>query len=224
MRRLFDFYALAGPALLAPLAAWLWHRHYGARWDLAMIAISVPILHGYVVPGIGTNYLKMWSVNARLRLGRFRPQHGFVFGAATAIIALPCMGAPGNGDIAGAGLRTGAILLAVNWIYDALAIRHGIIEVYNQPWADGGTEWAITADYVPWFFGVVGLLYGAGLKLAELRPAEHAPGIFLLLGGATITLPALGYVLQSYLRHGHSGCRPFASRSRVDQAHETPEP
>jgi hypothetical protein len=27
---------------------------------------------------------------------------------------------------------------------------------------------------------------------------------------ATAVLPTLGYICSSYLRHGHSGCRPIA--------------
>ena len=222
MRRFLHLYQYFGPALLTPLAAWAWWRHDGGNGPLAALALGVPILHAYVVPGIGTNVLGMWAFNTRLRLGKFRPQHGFVFGSATAVLTLPCMGAPdpapGLAAIAVTAFCVGAVLLAVNWLYDALALKHGILEVYNQPFADGAGPAAIAADYVPWFFGLFGLIHGAGLRMAE-GVLLNAPSATLALAlgaalvAATITLPALAYVAASYLRHGHSGCRPLARRT-----------
>lgn len=212
MKLFFHLYPYLGPALLTPLAAYLWWLHYGQA-PLVALVLGVPVLHAYIVPGIGTNVLKMWAFNSRLRLGRFRPQHGFVFGSATAMIALPLIGQAGDGDVLGASLRVGCVLLAVNWLYDALAIRYGLLEVYNQPWAQGLGAWAVAADYVVWFFGVFGLIYGAGMKLAEaaLMPAATVPRAFswgAAMVLATISVPTLLYVGASWIRHGHSGCRP----------------
>lgn len=213
MRRVFAVYEILGPALLTPLAIWAWRRHEGDA-ALTAFAVAIPIAHAYIVPAIGTNVLRMWAFTSRLRIGRFRPQHGFLFGSATALVALPLAGAPGDGDVVGAALRMGAALLAINWVYDALALRHGVLEVYNQPWADKAGPWAIAADYAPWFFGLFGVLYGAGLKLAETSAAPLTIGAATL--AATLTLPALCYVAASYARHGHSGCRPAVPRAGSD--------
>lgn len=215
MKRFFALYSWLGPALLTPLACWLWWRHYGDP-ALAVTAVAVPVIHAYVVPGIGTNVLRMWAINARLRLGRFRPQHGFVFGSATALIALPLVGEPlerPSADAAlQAGFAVGAVLLAVNWIYDALAIRHGVLEVYNQPAADGASPWSVAGDYVVWFFGLFGLIYGFGLKWAEpwLAGAGWLAALPVVgaMVAATALLPSICYVAASLLRHGHSGLAP----------------
>lgn len=211
MKRAFALYEFLGPALATPLAIWAWARHFDSAATLVSCAVAIPIAHAYVVPAIGTNVLRMWAFTTRFRIGKFRPQHGFVFGSATALIALPLAGEAGDGDVAGAALRIGAALLAINWIYDALAIRAGVLEVYNQPWADGASAWAISGDYAPWFFGLFGLLYGAGLKLAETSAAPLAVGAATL--AATLILPALLYVAASFARHGHSGCRPASPRT-----------
>lgn len=224
MRRFFHLYQYLGPALLTPLAAWLWLQHYDGNMQLAALALLVPVFHAYIVPGLGTNVLKMWAFNTRLKIGRFRPQHGFVFGSATAILTLACMGAPqprpSPADIAATAALAGALLLAVNWVYDALALRHGFLEVYNQPWADGAGPAAIAADYVPWFFGLFGVIYGAGLRVAEGALLTHASTPRALWLGAALLaaaalLPALGYIGASYLRHGHSGCRPARRRQAL---------
>ena len=77
---------------------------------------------------------------------------------------------------------------------------------------------AIVSDYAPWFFGGFGLVHGAGLKFAEgmllrSRRCLHGAGRRARLLAATVTLPTLGYVLQSYLRHGHHGCRPVSPQA-----------
>jgi hypothetical protein len=208
--------------VLTPLGAWLWWRHYDGVVALAAIALMVPIAHAYLVPGVGTNILKVWEFDTRLRLGRFRPHHGFVFGSATAMLALLTVGPPSPqllpSDVGRSALLTGLLLGGINWLYDVAAIRAGILRVYNQPWADGNQPSAIVNDYAPWFFGGFGLVYGAGLKVAESL-LTGKPGVVpammtgLLLLAATVTVPTVGYVIQSYVRHGHHGCRPVAPRA-----------
>lgn len=209
MKRAFGLYEWLGPLLLTPLAIWLWWRAGGGRADLAALAVAVPVVHGYVVPAVGTNVLKVWGFTTRVRIGAFRPQHGFVFGSATAALVALLFWALGPG--AGLGLRagaTGALLLAINWAYDALAIRHGVLVVRNQCWADGQSPWAVAGDYVVWFFGLFGLIYGALLHLALERMAGN-PAPWIAAGvAATMLVPTLAYVAASHLRHGHSGCRP----------------
>lgn len=210
MKRAFGLYEWLGPLGLTPLAAWAWWRVGGGRADVAALAVLVPVIHGYVVPAIGTNVLKVWGFTTRLRIGAIRPQHGFVFGSATAVLVAGLFAAlgPDAGLAARAG-GTAALLLAVNWIYDALAIRHGVLVVRNQCWADGRSEWAVAGDYVVWFFGLFGLIHGALLHLAMQHMAGDA--MLWIAGGAAATMlgPTLAYIAASRLRHGHSGCRPM---------------
>jgi len=165
MRRLLEAYQYVAPAVLTPLASWLWWRHYHDDAGLTAIALLVPIVHAYVVPGVGTNVLKVWEFDTGLRLGRFRLHHGFVFGSATAMLGLLTVPAPdpaaGLGDVLRRGLTMAAVLGLANGAYDVAAIRAGILKVYNQPWADGRPPGAIVGDYAPWFFGGFGFVYGA---------------------------------------------------------------
>ncbi len=222
MRRAFEAYQYVAPAVLTPLGIWLWWRHYDGNAALATIAVLVPIAHAYIVPAIGTNILGVWEFDTRLRLGRFRPHHGFVFGSATALLVLPVLGTPAAHptpvDVIRTGMLAGCILGGVNWLYDAAAIRAGILKVYNQPWANGRGAPTIAGDYAHWFFGGFGLIHGAGLKFAEgYLLTDPNPARALAAGSGlvtlTATLPTLGYVIQSFLRHGHHGCRPVPPRA-----------
>jgi hypothetical protein len=222
MRRAFETYQYLAPAVLTPLGAWLWWRHYDGNVTLAAIAVLVPIAHAYIVPAVGTNVLRVWEFDTRLRLGRFRPHHGFVFGSATALLMLFVIGEPAAHPGIADAIRTGGlaacVLGVVNWLYDAAALRAGILKVYNQPWADGCGPGSIAVDYAPWFFGGFGLIHGFGLKLAEgMLLTDPDPARALAIGCvlvvATATLPTLGYIAQSYWRHGHHGCRPVLPRA-----------
>ena len=215
-KRAFEIYQYVAPAILTPLSFWLWWRTYAGDPALVLMAWLVPIIYAYVVPGVGTNVLRMWEFDTRLRLGRFRPHHGFVFGSATAAIAWLCH--PGRAhDLSGIGLTAllfAAVLGVCNIAYDIRAVRAGMLKVYNQPWAEGRDARAIVMDYAPWFFAGFGAVYGAGLAVAERWAGAGRLdwAVFAWLFPAVLALcmlaPVAGYCLQSLRRHGHSGCRP----------------
>ena len=213
-RRAFELYALLAPAILAPAALALWWRSYG-QWGPALVAWGVPIAWAYIVPGVGTNLLKVWEFDVERKLGRFRPQHGFVFGSASAALAW-LVHRPSHGlfECLCQALIFACVLGIVNLIYDVAALRSGILRVYNEPWAAGESPEAIALDYSLWFFGGFGGAYGLCLGLLEwLHPAVSWM-LFLKMLAVTIAVPVLGYALQSRRRHGHWGIRPTPKRSR----------
>lgn len=220
MKPLLSFYAWAAPLVLAPLSAWLWHRELGGQWAPWLVAWAMPVLWAYIVPGVGTNVLKVWEFDVRLRLGRFRPQHGFVFGSATSMLAWVVHGAPaqGWGDVVRMALVLASVLGFWNLLYDIRALQAGVLKVYNQPWADGLPPQAVALDYAPWFFAGFGAVQGACLGLAEwqVQRLQSPLAAGLVLAGSlalACALPVAGYVAQSRRRHGHNGTRPVPRRS-----------
>lgn len=212
----FEIYQYVAPAILTPLSFYLWWDTYHANLQLTLVAWLIPIIYAYVVPGIGTNVLKVWEFDTRFRLGRFRPHHGFVFGSATAMIAWVCHGHMAENFLA--VLKSSFILASVlgfwNLLYDVKAIESGILRVYNQPWAGNKGAEAIAMDYAPWFFAGFGAVYGAGIASAELLAVQGRLSspvfalLFLALLTAAVAVPVLGYRRRSFRVHGHSGCRP----------------
>jgi hypothetical protein len=120
------------------------------------------------------------------------------------------------GDALADSVVLASVLGFWNILYDVHAIRVGILRVDNQPWADGKGPEAVTMDYAPWFFAGFGGVYGAGLGISELlaeRGELSGPifaAWFVVLLGAAISVPVLGYRRRSFKLHGHSGCRPVA--------------
>ncbi len=214
--RLLDWYQYLAPAILTPLSCWLWWGEYSGDLYLLSIAWLLPIIYAYIVPAIGTNVLKVWEFDTRLRLGRFRPHHGFVFGSATSMLAWLCHGDSAEGliDLAVYAFILASVLGFWNIIYDIRAIQSGLLKVYNQPWADGKDATAITMDYAPWFFAGFGAVYGAAMGLTEWWTLNNAinvsafMGYFFCLLALSIAVPVIGYRYQSMRRHGHSGCHP----------------
>ena len=195
MRNALSIYQYLAPAILAPLSLFLWFREYHDL-RLALAAWALPIIWAYVIPAVGTNVLKVWEFDVRLKLGRFRPHHGFVFGSATATIAWALHGFPWPVLM--------LTLFAINFAYDVIALRSGILHVYNQPWSEGKSPVAIALDYAPWFFGGFGAVYAIGLGVMERNGTEW----FVVVLIAALLLPTTAYAIASKLRYGHWGLRP----------------
>ena len=215
-KRLFEYYQYIAPAVLAPLSFWLWWKLYDGNVSLTLVAWLLPILYAYIVPAVGTNILKVWEFDTKIRVGRFRPHHGFVFGSATAMIAWLCHFnvAQTGFDVIKSSFVMASVLGFWNIIYDIKAIRSGLLKVYNQPWADKKGAEAITMDYAPWFFAGFGAVYGASIAGAELlykndlSSTGYSVAYFIGCLILTMLVPVAGYRWQSFRVHGHSGCKP----------------
>lgn len=92
--RFFRLYEFIVPLLFFPLAYLAWLNRYNGDQRLVIFMIAMPITFAYVLPGLGTNWLKRWEFNAALKLGRFRPHDGFLFGTATSLLVLLCLDFP----------------------------------------------------------------------------------------------------------------------------------
>lgn len=212
----FRIYQYLAPLLLFPLSWWLWWLRYGDHRQVAIV-ISLPVVFAYVVPALGTNWLKLWEFHTRLRLGRFRPHHGFVFGTATslfALVALPYPMTGGIGEAARSAFVLGSVLAFWNWLYDALAIRAGFITFYNRRWHEGADPEAIALDYAPFIFGGFGACYGAAIRLLEEQFAITSPTqiTWILVAAchvACLTIPVLACVTGSRLTRGEWGLHSY---------------
>jgi hypothetical protein len=218
MKRFFNLYQYLVPLLLFPVAYLLWLRRLQGRHDLVLLVLMIPVLCSYVIPGIGTNVTKLWKFTTKIRLGNFRPHHGFVFGTGMSLLNLLCLdplppAALGLYPLLRTGLITGTFTAFWNWVYDIYAIRAGFIEIYNRPWAAGEGPEAIAMDYAPMYFGLFGGLYAMESRLIEyylLRLGRDDLYWYFCVGFCllALTLPISLYMLLYYLRHGELGIWP----------------
>jgi len=178
----------------------------------------MPIITSYIIPALGTNITKLWEFNTRIRLGKFRPQHGFVFGTATSLIAYLCVdrvpGEFGVFEILRSGFIMASVLAFWNWLYDIFAIKSGFMTVYNKQYFEGKGPEAIAMDYAPVYFGVFGLIYGIGVRVGQFAFFEAMSGNLALLSVIlfnilALTVPTAVFVLFSYKNNGYSGVAPY---------------
>lgn len=217
MNQFFNIYQYIAPLILTPLSFWLWWHFYEGNLYLILIAWLIPILFAYIVPGVGTNILKVWEFNTKYRLGKFRAHHGFVFGSTTSMIAWLCHIniVTTIFEIVQLAFILSCTIGFLNLIYDIKAIKANILIVYNQPWAEGKSEAEIAMDYAPIFFAGFGAIYGFSIGIAELLFFNKTISITLFLWYFTLTLvvailvPVVLYRHRSFKIHGHSGCKPI---------------
>jgi hypothetical protein len=216
--RFFQVYQYAAPLIVVPLSYWLWLRRYDGHHALAALAMSIPIVFAYVVPAIGTNVLRLWEFNTRLRLGRFRPHHGFVFGGATSLFGLACLSHQSAsydvGEFLRAALVLGSTLAFWNWLYDIMAIKAGFLQVYNRPWHERRGPEAIATDYAPVLFGVFGACYGVALRaidhwLVQRGEVDLFWPLALSSHAASLTAPVAAFAALSLAVHGETGLRSY---------------
>lgn len=215
--RFLNIYQYAAPAVLFPLSYWLWWQLGDYDHRFVLLVVSMPVLFAYVIPGLGTNWLGLWEFHTRLRLGKFRPQHGFVFGAATSLFAYLCYEPQARGltvwDLARSGFVLGSVLAVWNWWYDIYAIKQGLITVHNGASARNEGAAAIATEYAPALFGTFGACYGVVIRLAQYLLLETGGWrnygfMFVCSNLLGLVLPVAVFVGCSYLRTGTTGLRP----------------
>ena len=217
MRKFFRWYQFIVPMALFPLSYLLWLRRYDGNHALVWLALSIPVLFAYIVPGLGTNWLGLWEINTRFRIGKFRPHHGFVFGTATSLFGLVCVPASAAGfdpgDCLRAALVTGSVIGFWNWIYDIYAIKSGFISIYTRVAAEGQPAEVVATQHAPMYFGVFGACYGVCLQLVDALAAGSHRGVYIALVVAgnlsALVLPVLGYVTWSFVTQGESGLKAY---------------
>lgn len=218
MKRLFELYQYLVPLGLTPLTYFLWCRTLDGAWLPLSVAWLLPIVFGYVVPGVGTNILGVWEIHTRIRVGRFRPHHGFIFGSASSLFAWMVYTAPMTSiyDACIYAFILASTMAYWNMLYDISAVKHGFISVYNQPWADGKGPEAIVLDYAPVYFGMFGFTYGLAIGTGSLLHQAGVTGVWWTIGFfalsivVSIAAPIIVYVRRSYKKHGHMGCHPVS--------------
>jgi hypothetical protein len=161
-------YVLPLPLALAMYYVW-------AAWSgnrvFALFVLLLPVFYGYVVPGIATNILHKWRFRGPWVVGHYYIHHGFLYAAnMSPLLMLSFLGTSHTGLSSGPVLRillcTGALNGFVYWIHDILMVRHGLVEIYNRPAAEGRSPEEIVTHYAPLCFFLIGLTYAAAALLA----------------------------------------------------------
>ena len=189
--------------LLPELMFFLWYRWSGSL-EFALLVLLLPVLYGYIGPGIATNLLGKWRFKGPLLLGNYYPHHGLIYASDMMPLLFPAFLGTPQGVLSKAVivrilLCTAALHGYVLWLHDILILRCGMVEILSPPPGDRSPD-EIATSYAPASFFAVGLSYAAGALIAYQRiviAGDDSIGTFLKLLGVglflLLTVPSIVY-------------------------------
>ena len=186
--------------------------------------MSIPVMHGYTVPGFGTNVLKLWEFNTRFKMGNYRIHQGFVFGSGTSLMVWFCIWQPTPLSWLEA-LRvtfiTGSVVGMWGWYYDIKALKAGFIQIFNRAAYERKSPEEVGTEYGPLSFGMFGVVYGLAIRIAEhvlfhLNMTQWYWPLFIGLNLIVLVTPFSTWAITSYLNHGHSGLKSYKSLMKTE--------
>lgn len=164
------------PFIGFPLLSWHWYQ--ATNLGFALFVLGLPLVYGYFVPGIGTNVLKLWRFfDKRWLVGNYFIHHGFIY-ASTLALALVITFTPyrqplfvsfwefGVWNLLLNMARAAGLVGFVGWFHDTVALREGMLEMYNTPWKQGASPEAVAFHYGPLVFSITGASYAGFAVLA----------------------------------------------------------
>lgn len=193
----------------------VWQRWSGSV-AFAALLILLPLLYGYIVPGIATNLLGRWRFTGPGRIGNFYAHHGFLYASKMSpLLLVSFLGTPlaplSWAVITRVVLCAGALHSLVYWLNDIALVRQGIL-IINSPAARAGrSPEAIVTRYAPLCFFVIGASYaGVALLAFDRFIVERHPDAATF---ASVALAGLAImVVLSTLAYRISERRPVDQR------------
>jgi hypothetical protein len=160
------------PIVGFPLVTYAWWRASGS-WPFVAVVMGVPVVFGYLMPGVATQFVKRWRFTSGPRIGAYYVHHGFIYGAKLAfgllVVVRSLASVNSLLDAIAVIATTGAATAFGGWFHDVHAVRAGKIAV------DGGAE-ALT-DFVPASYFSMGATYAAIVLAAHRVLAENPAAI-----------------------------------------------
>jgi hypothetical protein len=170
-----------------PLVTYAWWRTSGGSRPFVAVVMGAPVIFGYLMPGIATQYVKRWRFTSGPRLGAYYVHHGFVYASKLAFVLLLVVrslaGVRSAFDVASIALITGAATAFGGWLHDVHAVRAGKIEV------DGGAEALV--GFAPASYFAMGATYATVVLAAHWVLASDPGAVAWVFPAALVALCAI---------------------------------
>jgi len=167
MRKFMFFFDYILPFPLFGIMLYLWYIRVG---DLlfASYVLALPLLWGYIVPGIGTNVLKLWRFEGKWRVGNFYYHHGVMYAGPMALIMYITFG---SGPVSMTRVVTVILCTAgmqgfLSGQHDVYAVKSGHLFIDNPPAREGKSPEEIVNYYNPKYFFLLGGMFGGSCVYA----------------------------------------------------------
>jgi hypothetical protein len=179
-----------------PLVAWLWHRHGGENLGFSIVVMAIPVVFGYLVPGLAIIWLKFWTIHSRFSIKGIQVHQGFIYGSGLALDAWVADHARFGHPIADVVLTcvlTGFIVGFTGWFIDIAGVKAGRIRIDNPMSRLGKNPETIVTYYAPSCYFALGASYMLAIHLAREVLVNQGRNSWAAALGAFI----LGFFLTS---------------------------
>jgi hypothetical protein len=143
--------------------------------DFAWFLILVPVLYGYIMPGIAVNVLKKWKFNTPFRIGNYYAHHGFKISGnmntSFFLVSFATVLHPLNwAQIATLTIACGCVQGFLVWYHDTLLIKLGKLELSNVLVTAKMSPEEKAYSYAPECFFVLGASFALAALIALQYP------------------------------------------------------
>ncbi|RJX18067.1 MAG: hypothetical protein C4575_11315 [Desulforudis sp.] len=169
-------------------------------------AVGLPLLYGYVIPGIGINILQNWRFTNGVRIGGMYLHHGFMyaskmsfFGFIPLLLSIASVH-DSDGYIYWVIIST-TLYASTAWLQDYLSHKFGYVVFHEKRGKDSKVKENASLRYAPICFPIIGSIYSISLVAAckiylfDVFPQTSFVGFFVLSFLAMATIPSIAYGL-----------------------------
>jgi hypothetical protein len=172
------------PAVGFPLITYAWWRTSGGSWPLVAVVMAVPVIFGYLMPGVATQFIKRWRFTGGPRIGAYYLHHGFIYGSKLALALLAVVRSfatvVSTLDAVAVVVVAGATTAFGGWWHDVNAVRAGKIEVA------GGLD--ALASFAPPSYFAMGATYAAVVLASERVLSTNAGAVAWVFPFAVVVM------------------------------------
>lgn len=215
MKLIMYFWIYVLPLPLFILMAYVW-QVFMKTTLFTIYVLLLPVLYGYIVPGIATNVLKKWRFKGKMLIGNYYLHHGFNYASKMSfmlfislITVVPGAKLP-LGQILAIIMVSGVLHAYVYWIADICLVKTDMLELSDTSFRKGKSPEEIVFQYAPISFFLLGATYAISALIAYEQLVCHQKGIFtciwLMVGGLIFmsTLTSVAYGLVDRLQVGRA--------------------
>lgn len=168
-KRFLFFFDFILPFPLFPLMLYLWYLRTDGNFLFALYVLLLPLLWGYIFPGVGTNLLHLWRFRGGFLIGRYYIHHGIMYAGPLALLLYATYGAgPGSlGQAITIVFTTAGVQGFFSCQHDIQAVRCGTLEIENRPAREGKSAEEIVNYFSPITFFLIGATYAISAILAH---------------------------------------------------------
>ena len=177
------------PFVSLPLLAWAWWHVSSGNTAFVVFVLGVPLVFGYVMPGVATNFVRRWRFTSGWRVGEYYVHHGLIYSTKMNLVLILAMhdlrAIDGAFRTTAVIVLTGAATAFGGWWHDLHAVRNGKIELVG---ADGVDPERALATFAPGSYFAIGATFAAISIVAWRVLSTNAGALWWVFGAGLVGL------------------------------------